>query len=95
VELQLTITADGDTWQVSTTPWVIMQWERRYKTKASTIAQGGLGIEDLAYMAYEATKLSGRTVPISFDAFAQAITNIEVGTGADEARPTVAAPSAD
>jgi hypothetical protein len=95
VELNITVTTADDRWQVKTNPWVIMQWERRFKTKASNLANVGIGIEDLAFLAYEATKITGRTVPMNFDTFAQAITNIEVDSEVDAARPTVAAASAD
>jgi hypothetical protein len=94
MELNLTITTADDEWQVTTTPWVIMQWERKFKTKASNLANVGIGIEDLIFLGYEATKLTGRTVPINFDTFAQSVTNVEVDSEADSARPTGAAPSA-
>jgi hypothetical protein len=37
-----------------------MLWERKYKTKASKIQTDGLGLEDLAYIAYEAGKIRPR-----------------------------------
>lgn len=85
---------DGDPVDVITTPWVVMLWERRYKTKATRIGTEGLGIEDLAYMAWEAAKCAGVVVPINFDGFAQNVRSIEVMTD-DEARPTNAALSVD
>lgn len=94
MELNITITTTDDRWQVTTTPWVIMAWERKFKTKASALATTGIGIEDLIFLGYEATKLTGRTVPMNFDTFAQSVTNIEVDAEADSARPTGAAPSA-
>lgn len=95
MELNITVTTADDKWHVKTNPWVIMCWERRFKTKASNLANVGIGIEDLAYLAYEATKVTGRTVPMNFDTFAQSITNIEVDSEVDGARPTDAAASAD
>lgn len=94
MELNITITTEDDEWTVKTTPWVIMQWERRFKTKASNLANVGIGIEDLIFLGYEATKTTGRTVPMNFDTFAQAVTNVKVEGEADSARPTDAAPSA-
>ena len=38
----------------------------------------GIGVEDLAYMCYEASRLNGITVPSSLDAFITSLTNIEV-----------------
>lgn len=94
MELTITVTTVDETYQVTTTPWVIMAWERKYKTKVSKVATDGLGLEDLAYLAWEASKTSGRTVPMSFDAFAQSIKGLELG-GDDNATPTLAAPSVD
>jgi hypothetical protein len=93
MELRLRVETSDDAYEVVTVPWVIMLWERRYKTKASRIASDGLGLEDLAFMAWESSKLAGRTVPISFDAFAQTIKAVDVVVG-DDATPTPAAPSA-
>jgi hypothetical protein len=62
---------DG-TVEVSTNLYVIVQWERRYKRKASDMA-AGVGVEDLAYMAWEASKLHGVVVPAEFDTFVKKI----------------------
>jgi hypothetical protein len=94
MQLQLTVTTADDTYQVTTTPWCVMLWERKYKTKASRIQSDGLGLEDLAYLAWEATKQAGRTVPVSFDTFGQQLVSITVAED-DTARPTPAAASAD
>lgn len=92
MELVLTITTDTSTHKVTTTPWVVMMWERKYRTKASRISTEGLGLEDLAYLSWEALKNAGVEVPISFDSFAQSLRNVTV-EGSEE-RPTHAAPSA-
>ena len=67
---------------VQTNLWVIVQWERRFKRKASDLANGA-GAEDIAYMAYEACRTHGITVPAVFDDFlkrAKSITPAEVET---------------
>lgn len=92
MELNIEITTVDDTYTVTTTPWVIMLWERKYKAKVSNLANG-VGAEDLLFMGWEASKMAGRPVPISFDGFAQSVINITVVDG-DTARPTHAAPSA-
>lgn len=93
MQLHLTYSlTDAAPVSVTTTPWCIMLWERRYKTKASKISDDGLGLEDLTYLAWEASKMAGITVPISFDGFAQQLATIEVVDG-DAARPTSAAVS--
>ena len=38
----------------------------------------GIGIEDLAFMAYEASKLNKIVVPAEFDTFVKNLVNIEV-----------------
>lgn len=54
--------------EVSTNLYVVVAWERRYKRKASDMANG-IGVEDLAFLAWEASKLHGVTVPAEFDTF--------------------------
>ena len=56
---------------------VIILWERKFKRKASDMANG-IGMEDLAFMAYEASKLNKIVVPSEFDTFVKNLTNIEV-----------------
>ena len=55
----------------------IVSWERKYKRKASQIADG-IGIEDLAYMAYEASRSSNIVVPLLLDDYIKSIKDLEV-----------------
>jgi hypothetical protein len=92
MELQLRLQVGDTTHEVTSGPWHIMLWERRYKTKISRIQTDGLGLEDMTYMAYEVLKGRGVEVPASFDQFAQQVKNVEyLGDSAD---PTPAAVSA-
>lgn len=78
--MQLTLRAvfkDGTSYEVQTNLMTIVLWERKYRRKASDIANG-IGVEDLAFMCYEASRLNGITVPSSLDAFITSLTNIEV-----------------
>ena len=78
--MQLTLKAvfkDGTSYEVQTNLMTIVLWERKYRRKASDIANG-IGVEDLAFMCYEASRLHGITVPSSLDAFISSLTNIEV-----------------
>jgi hypothetical protein len=93
MELRLRVEAAGETHHVIAGPWVVMLWERKYKTKASRIMSEGLGLEDMAFMAYESLKAKKVDVPPTFDLFAMTITDLEVE--GDDATPTEAAPSAD
>jgi hypothetical protein len=38
----------------------------------------GIGVEDLAYLCYEATRASGITVPGTLDQFISSLTSIDV-----------------
>ena len=78
--MQLTLRAvfkDGTSYEVQTNLMTIVLWERKYKRKAGEMA-AGIGIEDLAFMCYEASRLNGITVPSTLDAFINSLTNIEV-----------------
>jgi hypothetical protein len=66
-----------DAYEVTTNLAVIVAWERRFKRRASDLGSG-VGMEDLAFMAYEASQRSGVIVPASLDAFINSIENLEV-----------------
>ena len=68
---------DGNTYEVQTNLMNIVLWERKYKRKASDMASG-IGVEDLAFMCYEASRLNGITVPSTLDTFINSLINIEV-----------------
>jgi hypothetical protein len=63
---------------VKTNLMVIVNWERKYKRKASQLAEGGIGMEDLAFMAHEAAKISGVTVPLMLDDFIKQLVSLDV-----------------
>ncbi len=73
--LKLTF-ADGEQ-TVTTNLMTIVAWERKYKRKASQISEG-IGIEDLAFMAWDAQRASGVTVPASLDTYITSIVDLEV-----------------
>ncbi len=66
-----------DAYEVTTNLAVIVAWERRFKRRASDLGSG-VGMEDLAFMAYEASQRSGVIVPATLDAFINTIENLEV-----------------
>ena len=92
--MQLTIRVDtGEGPQeVTTNLWVLVAWERKYKAKASQMAQA-LGMEDLAFMAYEASRQAKMTVPAVFDDYLKKIVTLEVVSNTD--RPTDGGHTAD
>ena len=68
---------DGETYRVITNLCVIISWERNFKRRASDLSNG-IGMEDLAFMAYEASKQQGHPVPVSFDEFVKKLEDLEV-----------------
>lgn len=92
MELRLkVIPKDGEAWEVETDLSVIVAWERKFKSKAADLAKG-IGMEDLAYLAYEAAKAHKITVPAVFDDFVKKIRRIEA-LETEQTRPTNEAPS--
>lgn len=77
MNLTIRVTRNGETYDVTTNLFVTVMWERKYKARASDLATG-VSMETLAYMAYEASKLAGITVPVAFDDFVKTCENLEV-----------------
>lgn len=63
--------------EVSTNLFTIVAWERRFKTKASKIADG-IGMEDLAFMAHQALQQNNIVVPVVLDDFIKKLIVLEV-----------------
>jgi hypothetical protein len=66
-------------------------WERRFKRKAADMANG-IGVEDLLYLAWEASKQAKIVVPADFDTYCRQVTNVEV-VEQEAQNPTQAAPT--
>ena len=90
MQLTLKVTTDQTTYEVRTNLYVIIAWERKFKQKASNLATG-VGLEDLAFMAFEACKVHGITTPAVFDDYVKRLVNIEVVTD-EPTNPTDEAP---
>jgi hypothetical protein len=82
-------TGDGP-YEVTTNLWCAVQWERKYKRKMSDLAQG-IGAEDLAYLAFEASKLHGVMVPVVFDDFIKKLVAMPEVVEQEDVNPTQAA----
>jgi len=77
--MQLTLavqTTDGD-YTVTTNLGVIIAWERRFKRKVSQLGEG-IGMEDLAFMAFECCKQNGHVVSPVFDDYIKTLVSIDV-----------------
>ena len=77
--MKITISVDTGEgpYAVTTNFFNVITWERKYKRRAGDLASG-IGAEDLAFLAYEASKTSGIAVPPVFDDFARKITALDV-----------------
>lgn len=79
--------------EVTTNLANIVAWERRFKRKAIEMAQGA-GVEDLLYLAFEASKSAKVVVPAAFDDFVAKVENLDV-VQEEAANPSHAAPGDD
>ena len=68
--------------QVTTNLFNVITWERKFKRRAGDLA-AGIGAEDLAFLAYEASKTAGLTVPLVFDDYARKIVSLELAKVAE------------
>jgi hypothetical protein len=93
MQLTLKVTTDQTTYEVKTNLYVIIAWERKFKQKASNLSTG-VGLEDLAFMAFESCKIHGISVPAVFDDYVKRLVAIEVVTD-EPTNPTVEAPTHD
>ena len=93
MQLTLKVTTDETTYEVKTNLYVIIAWERKFKQKASNLASG-VGLEDLAFMAFESCKISSIPVPAIFDDYVKKLVAIEVISD-EPVNPIEEAPSHD
>ena len=91
MQLTLQVTTHEGTHQVNTNLFTIVLWERRFKRKAADMANG-IGVEDLLYLAWEASKQAKIVVPSEFDIYCKQITNVEV-VDQEAQNPTQAVPT--
>jgi hypothetical protein len=78
MKLHLKVTEQGkDPYEVTTNLVTLVAWERRFKRKASDMANG-IGVEDLAFLAWEACKQAKIVVPGEFDKFIAKLDSVEV-----------------
>ena len=93
MQLTLKVTTNETTYEVKTNLYVIIAWERKFKQKASNLATG-VGLEDLAFMAFESCKLNSIPVPAVFDDYVKKLVAIEVVSD-EPTNPTSEAPTHD
>lgn len=76
ITLQVT-PQDGAPYTVSTNLFSLIAMERRFNIKASDLANG-IGMEHLAFLAYEGSKQAGIAVSPVFDDFVKTLDGLEV-----------------
>ena len=89
MKLKLEVTEQDGVYTVETNLFVIVAWERKFKRKVSDLSNG-IGMEDLAFMAYECCKQQSIPVPMVFDEYIKRLVNIDVLED-EPANPTVEA----
>lgn len=77
MRLKLQVEEKDATYTVETNLFVIIAWERKFKRKISDLSNG-IGMEDLAFMAYECCKQINHPVPIVFDEYIKRLVGIDV-----------------
>lgn len=77
MKIRLRVHNQDGSHELTTNLGTIVAWERRFKRKASDLAHG-VGGEDLAYLAYEASKQHGIVVPAVFDDYIKKVDFVEV-----------------
>jgi hypothetical protein len=77
MRLKLQVEEKDATYTVETNLFVIIAWERKFKRKISDLSNG-IGMEDLAFMAFECCKQNGHIVPAVFDDYIRRLVNIDV-----------------
>ena len=92
-EYTIKVTTDQTTYEVKTNLYVIIAWERKFKQKASNLATG-VGLEDLAFMAFESFKVHGIPTKAIFDDYVKTLVAIEVITD-EPTNPIEEAPTHD
>ena len=90
---QIRVVVDDGEFVVTTNGWVWQMWEQHFSTKLSRLSDG-VGITDLAFLAYQSAKAAGRDIPEKFDVWRRKIVDLEL-VNQDAERPTNAVPSAD
>jgi len=77
MKLTLKVDMGEGPFHVTTNLQTMVAWERRFKRKASEMANG-IGYEDIAFMAWESCKQAKIVVPVEFDTFISRLVDIEL-----------------
>jgi len=92
IKMQI-VESSGETYQVETNLFTVVALERKFKVKASDLAQG-IAMEHLAFLAYESCKQQSIPVPLAFDDYIKKLDHIEI-VDEEPANPSEKAPTHD
>jgi hypothetical protein len=90
MEIRLLVDTGNGPRELATTMWAIVQWERKFKVKASDMAKS-MGMEDLTFLAYCSEQAAGNSVPAVFDDYVKRIKSLDVLESEESATPTLGA----
>lgn len=91
MKIQLSVDIGDGPYTVTTNLFNVVTWERKYKRRAGDLA-AGIGAEDLAFLAFEASKTAGIMVPLLFDDYLKKIVALDV-ISQEDTNPTEPAPT--
>jgi hypothetical protein len=77
MKLKLNIDIGAGPYEVTTTFGNVIEWERKFKKQASDLSKG-VGYEDLAFLAFVATRSAGLPTPAVFDDFIKKLVDVDV-----------------
>lgn len=83
MHIELEVDTGNGARQLHATMWAVVQWERKFKVKASDMAKS-MGIEDLAYLAYCSEQAAGNTVPAMFDDYVKKLKSLKILSAEEE-----------
>ena len=93
MKLHLKVDVGDGPFVVTTNLQTIIAWERKYRRKAGDLA-AGIGMEDLAFMAWETCKQKKIVVPVECDSFVARLVELEV-VSEEASGPFPPAPTGD
>lgn len=93
VKFRIRVDIGSGEYEVETGIESVIAWERKFKTKASKLAEG-IGMEDICFLAWQASKKHKITVPAVFDDFIAKIEDLEI-VSTEDVNPTREEPSDD
>lgn len=87
MKIRLKVTpVEGDAYEVNTNLFTVVALERKFKIRASELASG-IGLEHLAFLAFESCKQVGIPVPAVFDDYVKRLDSVEI-VDTEPANPT-------